>query len=220
MLACRRTRRGGTRCRLARSTERRLAHGGQPAQCPGAIGETEEARMGWQTIVASGMRQNVGNLLDHCAGLPERILDAGEVVLQEGTPGPLFVLVEGAVEILKGDLRINVVDEPGSIFGEVSALLGTPPMATVRALERSRFFVADDGPAFIASNPEVAMAVARVLASRLMSVTSYLVDVKRQFEEHDGHLGIVDDVLESLIHDQSARTDMDRGSDREPDPNA
>jgi CRP/FNR family transcriptional regulator, cyclic AMP receptor protein len=167
-----------------------------------------------------GYATDVGNPLDHCTGLPERTLDAGEVVLQEGTPGPLFILVEGAVEILKGALRINVVDERGSIFGEVSALLGTAPMATVRTLERSRFFVADDGLAFIASNPEVAMAVARVLASRLMSVTSYLVDVKRQFEEHNDHLGIVDDVLESLIHDQSAHTDMDRGSDREPDPNA
>jgi len=166
-----------------------------------------------------GYGRRMGNPLDHCAGLPERTLDAGAVVLQEGTSGPLFVLVEGAVEILKGGLQINVVDEPGSIFGEVSALLGTPPMATVRTLARSRFFVADDGLAFIASNPELAMAVARLLASRLMSVTSYLVDVKRQFEGRDDHLGIVDDVLETLIHDQSARTDVDRGSDREPDPN-
>lgn len=161
----------------------------------------------------------MGTALDHCAGLPQRALEAGEVLLQEGTPGPLFILVEGAVEILKGDLRITIVDEPGSIFGEVSALLGIPPMATVRTLERSRFFVADDGLAFISSTADLALAVARLLASRLMSVTSYLVDVKKQFEGREDHLGIVDDVLEALIHDQSAREDVDPGSDREPDPN-
>jgi len=160
----------------------------------------------------------VGTPLDYCAGLPERIFGAGEVVIQEGAPGSLFVLAEGAVEVLKGNLRVNLVDEPGAIFGEVSALLGIPPMATVRALERSRFYVVDDGLAFIVSRPELALAVARLLASRLMSVTSYLVDVKKQFEDQESHLGIVDEVLETLVHTQGTEV-VDRGSDREPDPN-
>jgi CRP-like cAMP-binding protein len=160
----------------------------------------------------------MGTPLDHCAGLPERTFEAGEVVIQEGVAGSLFVLVDGAVEVLKGDVQVNVVDERGSIFGEVSALLGVPPMATVRALERSRFYVVDEGLAFIASRPELALAVARLLASRLMSVTSYLVDVKKQFEDQEGHLGIVDEVLETLVHAQGTEV-VDRGSDREPDPN-
>jgi CRP-like cAMP-binding protein len=157
--------------------------------------------------------------LDHCAGLPERTCEAGEILIREGVPGPLFVLVEGAVEILKGDVRVNLVDEPGAIFGEVSVLLGTPPMATVRAFERSRFHVAEDGLAFISSHPELALAVARLLATRLMGVTSYLVDLKKQFEEHEGHLGIVDEVLETLVHAQGGDADTERGSDREADPN-
>jgi CRP/FNR family cyclic AMP-dependent transcriptional regulator len=160
----------------------------------------------------------MGTPLDYCAGLPERIFEAGDVVIQEGAPGPLFVLVEGAVEILKGDVQVNVVDEQGAIFGEVSALLGTPPMATVRALERSRLCVVEDGPAFIGSRPELALAVARLLAARLMSVTGYLIDVKKQFEDQKGHLGIVDEVLEALVHAQGSG-EVDRGSDREPDPN-
>ena len=161
----------------------------------------------------------MGTPLDYCAGLPERTFGAGDVVIQEGAPGPLFVLVEGAVEIVKGEVQVNVVDEPGAIFGEVSVLLGRPPMATVRALEQSRFYVADDGLAFIASRPELALAVARLLAGRLMSVTSYLVDVKKQFEDQESHLGIVDEVLETLVHTQGAAEEVARGSDREPDPN-
>jgi CRP/FNR family transcriptional regulator, cyclic AMP receptor protein len=162
----------------------------------------------------------MGTPLDYCAGLPERTFEAGATVIAEGVPGALFVLVDGAVEIVKGDVRVNVVDEPGAIFGEVSALLGIPPMATVRALERARFRVADDGAAFIASRPELALAVARLLATRLTSVTSYLVDLKKQFADHESHLGIVDEVLEGLVHAQAADDDADRGSDREPDPNS
>jgi CRP/FNR family cyclic AMP-dependent transcriptional regulator len=162
----------------------------------------------------------MGAPLDHCQGMPQRIYDRGEDILQEGKPGSLFILAEGTVEILKGDFRVNVVDEPGSIFGEVSALLGIPPMATVRALERSRLFVAEDGLAFLSSRTDLALAVARLLARRLNSVTTYLADLKKQFEDQQSHLGIVDEVLESLVHDQSAGEDLTPGSDREPDPNA
>ena len=52
----------------------------------------------------------MGSPLDHCKELPERIYEPGDILLQEGTPGALFILAEGAVEILKGDFRINVVE--------------------------------------------------------------------------------------------------------------
>ena len=157
--------------------------------------------------------------LDHCRGLPERVFEPGEVLIREGTPGPLFVLVEGAVEILAGDFRITIFDEPGSIFGEISVLLGIPPTATVKALERTRAFVAEDGVAFLSARPELALMIARMLAQRLTSVTSYLADIKRQFEDQKGHLGMVDEVLETLVNDQGTGERMPRGSDREPDPN-
>ena len=157
--------------------------------------------------------------LDHCRGLPERIFEPGDVLLREGTPGPLFVLAEGAVEILKGDFRVTVMDEPGAIFGEISALLELPPTATVRALERTRAFVAADGRAFLAARPELPLMIARMLAQRLNSLTGYLADIKRQFEDQKGHLGIVDEVLETLVNEQSSGERITRGSDREPDPN-
>ncbi len=157
--------------------------------------------------------------LDHCRGLPERIFEAGEILIREGAPGPLFVLAEGAVEVLKGNVRITILDEPGAIFGEIAALLGIPPTATVKALERTRTFAAEDGAAFLSAQPELALLIARMLAQRLTSVTSYLVDIKRQFEDQKGHLGIVDEVLETLVSEQSTGDRITRGSDREPDPN-
>ena len=123
----------------------------------------------------------MANPLDHCGGLPERTFQTGEVLIREGVPGPLFVLAEGAVEILKGDLRIATVDRPGSIFGEISVLLEVSPTATVRALERTRTFVAEDGSAFLA-RPELALTIARMLAQRLTSVTNDLAAIRRRFE--------------------------------------
>jgi CRP-like cAMP-binding protein len=155
-------------------------------------------------------------VLGICAPLPRRRFAAGETVLAEGgTDRVIYVLAEGAVEILKGDVQITTVTEPGSIFGEVSVLLDMPHMATVKTTAPSVFHVAGDPEAFLRSHPEIALAVAALLARRLHSVTTYLVDLKRQFEDQAGHLGLVDEVLEALVHDQEPQTEA--GSDRHPD---
>jgi CRP/FNR family transcriptional regulator, cyclic AMP receptor protein len=156
-------------------------------------------------------------VLELCESLPLRSFAAGETVMAEGaTDSLLYILVEGAVEIVKSDVQINTVAEPGAFFGEVSVLLGMPHMATVRALRPCAFRVADDPPAFFRTNPPIALAVAAVLARRLHTVTTYLIDLKRQFESHDSHLSLVDEVLESLIHHQEPQAEP--GSDRHPDP--
>ncbi|MEM8954259.1 MAG: cyclic nucleotide-binding domain-containing protein [Verrucomicrobiota bacterium] len=139
--------------------------------------------------------------LELCDGLPERKFEEGEEILVENHKGPsLFVLKEGAVEILKQDTQVNVVSSPGSIFGEVSVLLGRAHMATVRTLKPSSFFFIEDAQAFLQNNPEVNLHIARLLALRLNSVTTYLVDLKQQFDSREDHLGMVDEVLESILH--------------------
>ena len=159
----------------------------------------------------------MNDVIERCAALPQREFRAGEPILEEGTrSGVLYILASGSVEILKGDLQVATVDTPGAFFGEVSALLDLPHMATVRALSDAKLFVAADSLTFLESNKEIALSLARLLAKRLHSVTTYLVDLKRQFEGHESHLSIVDDVLETLVHHQGAESEP--GSDRYPDP--
>ena len=43
-------------------------------------------------------------------------------------------------------------------------------------------------------------------ATRLDGLTQYLVDVKQQFAGLTGHLGMVDQILDSLVHHQSGPT--------------
>lgn len=157
------------------------------------------------------------SILDHCRSLDVSTVAAGETLLPEGaSTGLLYVLVEGEVEILKGTFQVDTVAEPGAIFGEVSALLGTAHMATVRTVSAVRVHRIERAVDFLAAHPEVALEIARLLAQRLTSVTNYLVDVKRQFDDFQGHLGIVDEVLEAIVHQQ--RRPFTPGSNRLPDP--
>lgn len=145
----------------------------------------------------------MNEILNKCSDLPEASFADGEIVMEEGKKGGgLYILAEGSVEILKQDFQINTVDSTGSLFGEVSVLLDLPHMATVKTLEPSRFYVAHNPGEFLKSHPEVHLHLSRLLAKRLNSVTSYLVDLKQQFEDREDHLGMVDDVLESLLHNQ------------------
>lgn len=155
-------------------------------------------------------------LLDFSERLPTTSVPAGQELLPEGgRTGLLYILVEGQVEILKGDVQIELVTEPGALFGEISALLDTPHMATVKTLTPARLVRIEDAARFLHDHPDLAIEVARLLAERLTNVVGYLADLKCQFAGRD-HLGMVDEVLETLIHQQ--RQAFTPGSNREPDP--
>jgi CRP/FNR family transcriptional regulator, cyclic AMP receptor protein len=155
------------------------------------------------------------DMLDWSAPLPEVHYPAGAVLIREGeVHGKLFVLLDGAVEISRSDTLLTVVDAPGAIFGEMSALLGSAATATVRARRDSRLRRSDDPQEFLDGNPLVARAVATTLARRLDTINGYLVDLRHQYGDRD-NLGMVDTVLESLRHHQ-ART-AEPGSERQRD---
>jgi CRP/FNR family transcriptional regulator, cyclic AMP receptor protein len=121
-------------------------------------------------------------VLDHCAGGRETSFPAGKQVICEGeTTGRLYVLVDGKLEVVKGGTVVASVTEPGSIVGEMSALLGQPHSATVSAVANSKVYEFDDAGKFLASQPKVAILVAKVLARRLSDATEYLVEIKRQY---------------------------------------
>jgi len=158
---------------------------------------------------------HVPDMLDWSADLPEVCYPAGAVLIPEGeVHGRLFVLLDGAVEISRGGTFITVVDAPGAIFGEMSALLGSAATATVRTVRGTRLRRSDDPDGFLDGHPLMARAVATTLARRLDTINGYLVDLRRQYGDHD-NLGMVDTVLESLRHHQAAPCEP--GSDRERD---
>src|SRR6185369_11306759 len=63
-------------------------------------------------------------VLDYCTGATRREVPMGTLVLQEGSKtGHLFVLLEGRLEVIKGDSVVAVLTEPGAMLGEMSVLL-------------------------------------------------------------------------------------------------
>jgi len=146
----------------------------------------------------------MSGILDLVKEFPVRHAEAGEAVLEQGdASGVMLVMIDGDVEISRDGVTMATAAGPGLVFGDMAALLGGAHMATVRALVPSSFAVVENPRAFLEGSPQASLYVAELLARRLMLVSQYLVDVKRQYEGHD-HLGMVDDVLGSLIHLQPA----------------
>lgn len=145
-------------------------------------------------------------ILKLVAGHAVMNFDAGGIIIDQGTPeGKLLVLLQGEVEVLRDEVRVAKVSEPGAVFGEMSVLLGCPHTATIRALKPSSFAVIENPRQFFESSAEASLHVAKLLASRLNALNKYLVDVKQQYEGHD-HIGMVDDVLDTLMHRQPRRS--------------
>src|SRR4029453_11533286 len=93
---------------------------------------------------------------------------AGETIITEdSTTGMLFFLIDGEVEVYKGEVPLASTSEPGSVFGEMSALLGTSHRASVRAVAPSSFYVVEDGRGFLQNHPVISMHSSELLARRL-----------------------------------------------------
>jgi len=135
-----------------------------------------------------------------------------------GRSNNFYILIDGKCEILKGNFQINRVSEPGSILGEMSILLNIPHMATVKSIGKTELYVVDDALDFLKSNTEITFHLAKLLAQRLNGVTSYLMDIKKQFEGSEDHFSMVDEVLESLIYNQDDEQ-IELGSDRDKSAN-
>ena len=143
------------------------------------------------------------DILKTCAHLPVATFAPGEVLLTEGdAAGPLYILIEGKVEVSKNGARIARISGEGTLFGEMSGLLGLPISATVTAVEAVRAYRSDDPDAFIAESPEMARHTARLLAARLHAATTYIADLKVQFAGETGHLGMMDKMLDAMLEGQ------------------
>jgi CRP/FNR family cyclic AMP-dependent transcriptional regulator len=159
----------------------------------------------------------VTDLLQLSARLPLVSTTAGELLIEEGSPpGRMLVLVSGSVTVERDGVPLARVDTPGAVFGEMSVVLGNPATATVRAASPVQVRVVEDPLTFLVEHPGAALAVLRTTASRLDGMTRYLADVKAQLAGSDGHLGMVGQILDTLVHHQVAP--LRPGSARDPEP--
>jgi CRP-like cAMP-binding protein len=156
-------------------------------------------------------------LLTLTHGLPTRTVEQDEVILVDGEPvAELLVLLDGALRVEKAGVTIAAVTEPGACVGEMSLLLEVPATANVVAAQPSVLAVVDDARSLLAGDARFAHALARLLALRLQAMTTYLVDLKQQYGDHEGGLGMVDVVLGTLMRGSGRVVTL--RSERDPDP--
>ena len=127
--------------------------------------------------------------------LKEVEIKAGEVILEEGHTGTkVYVLLAGGVKITSGAHLIAREDNPGSILGELSALLGTNYVATVSTTVNTKFYVIDKFIDFLQEYPEIAVNVAQTLAYRLVYMNEHFVEIRNKIsginEELSGYLPV------------------------------
>ncbi len=157
------------------------------------------------------------DLLSIAEASPRRSVERGEVLLTDGEPvRALLVLVDGALRIEKAGVPIAVVTDAGACVGEMSLLLGVPATADVIATEPTTIAVIEDAGTMLEEETGLALVLAQLLARRLQVMTTYLADIKRQYADHEGGLGMIDVVLSSLMRGPGGRSEF--GSDRDPDP--
>jgi CRP-like cAMP-binding protein len=156
-------------------------------------------------------------LLTLAHGFPQRSVAAGDSVLADGdSVGTLYVLLEGGLRVEKAGQLIATVTEPGACVGEMSLLLGVPATADVIANEESVLAVIENARRMLEQEADLPLALARLLAARLHVMTTYLADIKQQYADHEGGLGMVDVVLGSLMRSSGTRSAL--GSERDPEP--
>ncbi|WP_298925988.1 cyclic nucleotide-binding domain-containing protein [uncultured Ramlibacter sp.] len=156
----------------------------------------------------------MSDVLALCGGLPQQHVAAGTPLIQEGgRTDRLYILRSGSFEVVRNGVRVIVISEPGAFLGEISVLLQSPPTADVVATMDSTVHVLEQAGTKVRQDPELTHAIAQLLARRLLAVTAYLVDIKRQYAGTDSHLALMDQVLARLMDMQpaGARPGSERG---------
>lgn len=126
-----------------------------------------------------------------------RLYETGERIVEEGTPSDcLFILADGAVDVIKGSdadaVLLSTLDESGDFFGEMSLIDILPRSANVFASGQSRIlaFPKKVLTTVFAKVPRVQMTlvlnIARNLSLRLREADVRIAELSRAAGRSDG----------------------------------
>lgn len=123
--------------------------------------------------------------------------DPGQILIEFGaTNQPLYIVVNGEVEILKPDDknrlgRIGVLGS-GECIGEMSLLTGDPTSATIRCLDnvRALSITKRDFDRLLAETPSLNTYFSKLLADRLKKTSNQLLDDLNSDDDISGDLSM------------------------------
>jgi len=111
--------------------------------------------------------------------MPVKDVPAGTVLLKEGETGTeAYILREGEVVVEMGGSEITSVSERGTIFGEMSSILGRKRGASVTTTMDSSFFVIDDLMGLLGNNPKLTLQLLKLMTERVDEMNFLVTDKK------------------------------------------
>ena len=123
----------------------------------------------------------MANLLTLTLAYPKLSLDRGEALIEAGEArGELFVLVSGRLKVERDGVELAIIEQPGTLVGEMSVLLGTDHSATVTALGPVEVRHIEDGLRWLEQDPIAALHVATLACQRLDATSALLVQLRKE----------------------------------------
>jgi CRP/FNR family cyclic AMP-dependent transcriptional regulator len=104
----------------------------------------------------------------------------GSTILKQGDASDgLYILHKGAVEVYKGEVMLNVLMYPGTVFGEIGEILDKPRTCTVKARTTATVsrYRCDSVEQLVRDHPEIGVQIMKTLANRLEITTQKLADL-------------------------------------------
>jgi CRP/FNR family transcriptional regulator, cyclic AMP receptor protein len=141
------------------------------------------------------------DVLQSLSVFPLVVFEEGDLVLRQGaTTERLLFLRDGAVDIVRDQVVLARVAEPGAVLGDMAVILGRPHSADVRAVQPSRCHVVEDAAALLTAEPNLSLYVMTVLASRLDEVNRHLIEARNRLGEAGPQRGFFAETLDNMGH--------------------
>jgi len=125
--------------------------------------------------------------------VPTRIFNPGDVIFKEGdeAKSEAFLVHEGKVEIRKnlgGEHKLLRVISKGELLGELGLFRNAPRSATAIAADAVTLMVipANRLDAMVRTNPALAMAIIKDLASRMLAAEDRARDAEERRRKAEG----------------------------------
>jgi CRP-like cAMP-binding protein len=104
------------------------------------------------------------------SGLPFITIGDGERLIDEGDPpGNVYVLRDGKLAVSVAGREVRLLDVPGTVVGEISAMLACPSTATVSAAAETTLYIITDIREFLSAHRDAAEDISRNLCQRLLN---------------------------------------------------
>jgi CRP/FNR family transcriptional regulator, cyclic AMP receptor protein len=142
----------------------------------------------------------MSSLLTLTYSAPTKTFAKGEVLVTQGERGgDLYVLESGRLRVERDGVVIATIEEPDSVVGEMSVLLGTNYSATVRADRDSRVRVVRDAMRILSKQPELTLRLAQLVSQRLDTTSALLVELSREHAGKTSEQNLLQRIFAALV---------------------